>query len=72
MEKGEWKMNQYVCHVTVNVFDGVSTLAARTTDIVSADSQKEAMEAVRKQVGDGYEKINCKVNSIQFALIKQV
>lgn len=65
-------MNSYVCHCTVNVYDGVSTLTARPTEVVEADSEQEAVEKVKRQIEKKYEQRGCSVNSVRIAMLKKV
>jgi hypothetical protein len=57
-------MNQYICHCTVQVFDGVSVLTSRPTEIVDAISERAAYHEVRMKLDREYRKRGCSVKSV--------
>jgi hypothetical protein len=65
-------MAEFICHCTVNAFDGVTTISARPTEFVEAQCEQEAIQKAKEQLGKTYEGYGCSVNWISVALVRKI
>lgn len=65
-------MNQYICHCTVQVFDGVSVLTSRPTEIVDAISERAAYHEVRMKLERAYRRRGCSIRNVAIPLMKKI
>ena len=64
---------KFICHCTIHVYDGVSTLVSRPTIIIEAEDIEMAMYNVKENLQIKYSKrTDCGLSSVCFDLVKKI